>query len=153
MFKKLFSKPKAQVTTSAPPDTEPMQLAVAALLVEAARADERYDEGEKAIIDQSLMAKFALSQEAAQALRAAGEEAQASALDIQRFTRIAKAMSGEEKIAFIEQLWEIVLSDGERDSYEDTLMRRICGLIYLEDRDSGQARIRVAARLASQSGE
>jgi uncharacterized tellurite resistance protein B-like protein len=130
-----------------------MQLAVAALLVEAARADERYDEGEKAIIDQSLMAKFALSQQAAQTLRAAGEEAQASALDIQRFTRIAKEMSAEEKVAFIEQLWEIVLSDGERDSYEDTLMRRICGLIYLEDRDSGQARIRVAARLASQSGE
>jgi uncharacterized tellurite resistance protein B-like protein len=153
MFKKLFSKPKTQVKPSAPPDTEPMQLAVAALLVEAARADERYDEGEKAIIDQSLMAKFALSQAAAQALRAAGEEAQASALDIQRFTRIAKEMSAEEKIAFIEQLWEIVLSDGERDSYEDTLMRRICGLIYLEDRDSGKARIRVAARLASSSGE
>ncbi|NOX83362.1 MAG: TerB family tellurite resistance protein [Alphaproteobacteria bacterium] len=138
---------------SAPPDTEPMQLAVAALLVEAARADEHYETREMAIIDQSLMAKFNLSPEAAQALRAAGEEAQASALDIQRFTRIAKEMSGEEKIAFIEQLWEIVLSDGERDSYEDTLMRRICGLIYLEDRDSGQARIRVAARLASSSGE
>ncbi len=128
-----------------------MQLAVAALLVEAARADEHYDEGEKAIIDQSLMAKFALSQDAAQTLRAAGEEAQARALDIQRFTRIAKEMPGEEKISFIEQLWEIVLSDGERDSYEDTLMRRICGLIYLEDRISGQARIRVAARLASPS--
>jgi len=152
MFKKLFSKPKAQANPSAAADAEPMQLAIAALLVEAARADEHYDEREKAIIDQSLMAKFALSQEAAQTQRSAGEEAQAGAHDIQRFTRVAKEMAQEEKIAFIEQLWEIVLSDGARDSYEDTLIRRICGLIYLEDRDSGQARIRVAARLASPSG-
>ncbi len=157
MFKKLFSKSKTQAslnqaTPSAAPDAEPLQLAIAALLVEAARADEHYHEHEKAIIDQSLMAKFALSQEAAQALRAAGEEAQAGAHDIQRFTRVAKEMAHDEKIAFIEQLWEIVLSDGERDSYEDTLMRRICGLIYLEDRASGEARIRVSARLASQSG-
>ncbi len=152
MFKKLFSKPKSQASPTTAPDVEPIQLAIAALLVEAARADEHYHDHEKAIIDQSLIAKFGLSLEAAQTLRAAGEEAQAGAHDIQRFTRFAKEMSPEEKIAFIEQLWEIVLSDGARDSYEDTLMRRICGLIYLEDRESGEARRRVTARLASQSG-
>ncbi len=153
MFKKLFSKPKNQTAPSAELDAEPMQLAVAALLVEAARADEQYDDREKKIIDQSLMTKFNISQEDAQELRATGEQAQTDALDIQRFTRVAKEMAHEEKVAFIEQLWEIVLSDGERDSYEDTLMRRVCGLIYLEDRESGEARIRVAARLASQSGD
>jgi uncharacterized tellurite resistance protein B-like protein len=42
----------------------------------------------------------------------------------------------------------VVLSDGERDPHEDTLIRRICGLIYVEDRESGQARLRAEAALA-----
>ncbi|GJL94817.1 MAG: hypothetical protein DHS20C05_12220 [Hyphococcus sp.] len=150
MFKKLFSKKspndKAHDQQSEQ-QTDPMQIAVASLLVEAARADEQYDEKEKSIIDRTLGAKFSLTPEASAALRAEGEASQKEALDIQRFTRIAKDMSQEEKIAFIEELWEIVLSDGERDPFEDTLIRRICGLIYVEDRESGAARARVTARL------
>ncbi len=146
MFDKLFGK-KTAAPKQAAETTDPLQLAIAALLVEAACADEKYRESEKAIIDKSLAAKFGVATADAAALRARGEAAQAGALDIQRFTRIAKEMAAEEKIAFIEQLWEIVLSDGERDPFEDTLIRRICGLIYVEDQDSGAARARVAARL------
>lgn len=146
MFDKLFGK-KTAAPKAAAETIDPLQLAIAALLVEAACADEKYEESEKAIIDKTLAAKFGVSAADAAALRAKGEAAQAGALDIQRFTRIAKAMAADEKIAFIEQLWEIVLSDGERDPFEDTLIRRICGLIYVEDRDSGAARARVAARL------
>jgi uncharacterized tellurite resistance protein B-like protein len=146
MFDKLFAKIRS--TPDAPANnTNPMHLALAALLVEAARADDKYEDNEIAIIDKFLMAKFSLDLKAAQALRAKAEEAQANALDIQRFTKIAKEMSPEDKIAFIEQLWTIVLSDGDRDPYEDTLIRRICGLIYVEDPESGAARARVAARL------
>ncbi len=151
MFEKLFPK-RQSAPSKQEPSPEPLELAIAALLVEAARADEHYDEGEKAIIEQSLMAQFAISRDEAHALRAKGEHAQENATDIQRFTRFTKGMPREDKIALIERLWEIVLSDGERDTYEDTLIRRICGLIYVEDRISGEARGRVAARLASQSG-
>ena len=128
-------------------ETDPLQLAIAALLVEAACADENYETSEKVIIDKTLAAKFELDADAAAELRAKGEAAQANAHDIQRFTKVAKEMPEAEKVAFIEQLWEIVLSDGERDPFEDTLIRRICGLIYVEDRESGAARARVAARL------
>ena len=124
--------------------------AVAALLVEAARADDNYEESEKALIDKALAAKFALSPEEAAALREQGETAQAGATDIQRFTRDAKTLSMEEKVALLERLWEIILSDGALDPFEDTLMRRICGLIYVEDRVSGEARQRVAARLSGE---
>lgn len=146
MFDKLFGK-KTAAPKEAAETSDPLQLAIAALLVEAACADENYEESEKAIIDKTLAAKFGVSAADAAALRTKGEAAQAGALDIQRFTRVAKEMAAQEKIAFIEQLWEIVLSDGERDPFEDTLIRRICGLIYVEDRDSGAARARVAARL------
>ena len=126
---------------------DPLQIAFAALLVEAARADEDYAAAEIDIIDRALAKKFALDADAAAALRAKAEAVQRDATDLQRFTRVAKEMSGDDKLALIEELWLIVLSDGERDPFEDTLIRRICGLIYVDDQDSGAARARAAARL------
>ncbi len=145
MFRKLFSRDQTP-DDNASEETD-LRLAVAALLVEAARADDHYEDHEKTVIDRALAATFDLSAEEAKALRATGETAQEGALDIQRFTRVAKQLGAEEKIAFVEQLWEIVLSDAVRDPFEDALIRRICGLIYLEDRKSGAARARVLARL------
>lgn len=148
MFDKLFKKMRTNTDTQTQTDeTDPMQLALAALCVEAARADEDYEAREIAIIDKFLAKRFSLNSDQAGALRAKAENAQADALDIQRFTRVAKEMSHEEKISFVEHLWQIVLSDGDRDPFEDTLIRRICGLIYVDDPDSGAARARVEARL------
>jgi uncharacterized tellurite resistance protein B-like protein len=146
MFDKLFSRFK-QAAPEKESGDDALALSVAALLVEAARTDEQYEAGEIAIVDRALKSKFGLNDADAAALRAKAEIAQESATDIQRFTKVAKSMSSEEKIGLIESLWEIVLSDGTRDSFEDTLMRRICGLIYVDDQDSGAARARVAARL------
>lgn len=148
MFDKIFKK--MRTGSDAPSESEEadaIQVAVAALCVEAARADEDYEASEIAIIDRFLAKRFSLSTEDAASLRAKAETVQSDALDIQRFTRIAKEMSEDEKIGFIENLWEIVLSDGNRDPFEDTLIRRICGLIYVSDPASGAARARVAARL------
>lgn len=145
MFDKLFNRNKDE---KAPENEEQeMRKAVAALFVEAARADDDYTDKERAIIDKALAAIFELPAADATTLRSAGEAAQDGALDIQRFTRTAKEMSTAEKITFVERLWEIVLSDGDRDPFEDTLIRRICGLIYLDDKESGAARARVAARM------
>ncbi len=145
MFDKLFARKKPQADDVSP-EAE-LRQAIAALLVEAACADDHYDDREKVIIESALAATFDLSASEAGALRSAGEAAQSDALDIQRFTRVAKQMSPEKKINFIESLWEIVLSDSVRDPFEDALIRRICGLIYLDDKESGAARSRVAARL------
>lgn len=149
MFDKLFKKMRANKDTqqTQTDDADPMQLALAALCVEAARADEDYEAREIAIIDKFLAKRFSLSSDQATTLRTKAEKAQADALDIQRFTRVAKEMPQDEKIGFVEHLWQIVLSDGDRDPFEDTLIRRICGLIYVDDPDSGAARARVEARL------
>ena len=151
MFNALFDRFKTQ-SAPTPDQDDPLAdnalaLAFAALLVEAARSDDLYEPGEIAIIDRALKTKFSLDDAQALALRTKAESAQSGATDIQRFTKVAKAMSSDEKIALIEELWEIVLSDGTRDPFEDTLIRRICGLIYVEDRDSGLARARVETRL------
>lgn len=146
MFEKLLSKFRKQDTaTETASEPDQLELAVAAILVEAARADEVYADEEKAIIDHALGQQFKLDPGAAAALRIKGEDAQSAATDLHRFTKVVKEMPGEEKIALIETLWRIILSDGARDQYENALIRRICGLIYVDDREAGQARQRVLA--------
>lgn len=57
----------------------------------------------------------------------------------------------KERIRLVEMLWEVVYADGQAHDYEANLLRRIAGLIYVADRDSGAARKRVLARRKKQS--
>ena len=82
------------------------------------------------------------------ALRAEGEAAQAEAIDLVRFTRAVKAaVPDEERVGVIEAVWEVVYADGVREMHESALIRMLCGLLHIEDREAGLARQRVAARL------
>lgn len=145
MFDKLLSLFKNDKADDEAPHTPATNLAVAAILVEAARADENYTADEQRIIDATLRDQFDVSDADAETLRAEAEEAQAAAVDLHKFTKVAKEMAEPDKIRLVETLWRIVLSDGARDQYEDALIRRLCGLIYVDDRASGEARQRVEA--------
>ncbi|WP_306253340.1 TerB family tellurite resistance protein [Parvularcula sp. IMCC14364] len=139
-------------TEEAQEKTDPGQLAYTALLVEAARIDESYTETEAGLIDQLIMREFSLDAEAAGALRREAEKAQAEATDIYRFSSVVKnGFSPEEKIELLEGMWEIILSDNQTDKYEEMIMRRLIGLIYVSDQDSARARQRVEARISEQS--
>ncbi|MEM9170641.1 MAG: TerB family tellurite resistance protein [Pseudomonadota bacterium] len=147
-IKSLFSggkEPEAPPSDDAPADPE-LQRGVAGLLVEAARADGDYAPVEIARVDAALQALFDVTETAAADLRAQAEDAQARANDLYGFTREAKALAPADKIQFIERLWDVVLADGARDAYEDALVRRVCGLIHVDDQDSGAARRRVTER-------
>ena len=63
---------------------------------------------------------------------------------IVEFTKEIKKYSTESRLKIIEIIWKIVYSDGQSDSYESNLIRRICGLLYVSDKDNGiiKARIR-----------
>jgi len=126
-------------------DTTDLQTAFAALLVEAARADENYETQEQKIITAVLMKQFEVDKSGATAIRIKGEEAQASAIDLHQFTRTVKTLGEDEKVRFIEGLWRIVLSDDVRDPWEDALIRRVASLIHVTDVQSAKARQRVEA--------
>ena len=49
----------------------------------------------------------------------------------------------ENKIVIVETLWRIILSDGKSDIYENNLMRRLAGLLYLDDKIMGETKIKV----------
>jgi uncharacterized tellurite resistance protein B-like protein len=122
--------------------------ALAAILVEAAHADGSYDAEESARIARVLATRFDLSAAAAAILRAEGEVAQVQAVDLVRFTRaVKKAVPHEERVGVIEAVWEVVYADGVREMHESALIRKLCGLLHIDDREAGLARQRVAARL------
>ncbi len=138
-LKNLFAREAAPPRDDAPSDA----VTVAALLVEAARADEHYTDTEKALIDRALHQEFGVSADRCAAVRAEAETLQAGAADLYRFTKKAKSLSAPAKIRLIESLWRVVLSDATRHSWEDTLIRRVAGLLYVSDVESGKARQRV----------
>lgn len=123
---------------------EDARLAIASVLVMAARADGKYDDDEAAVIDRVLAKRFGLTAELARGLRERGEEAEAESIDIYQFTKaIRTAIPIEDRIAIIEELWGVVLSDGVRDPHEDTLMRQIVDRLGLSPMDSALARQKV----------
>ncbi len=133
---------------SAPLAKADERAALAAILVEAAHADGTYDAEESARITRVLATRYGLSAAEAAALRAEGEAALAESLDLVRFTRaVKKAVPHEERVGVIEAVWEVIYADGVREMHESALIRQLCGLLHIEDREAGLARQRVAARL------
>ena len=129
----------------APLNDSDARLALAALLVRVARADNDYAPEEKARIDRILAARFSLSDTDATALRAKAETLESEAPDTVRFTKSIKdAVAYEDRLGVIEALWSVVLADGARDDHEDALLRMVANLLGINDRDSALARQRVA---------
>lgn len=140
---------KSLTSGPAPEDTGPPadRIAIAAILVEAARADDQYLDAERAMIDGILMDRYGVDTAGAKALREDGEAAQAEATDIVRFTRVLKdAIPYEDRVSVIEAVWRVVYADDDRDADEANLIRRLCGLLYVPDRDAGLARQRVRSQ-------
>jgi uncharacterized tellurite resistance protein B-like protein len=95
-----------------------------------------------------VRAHFGLSFEEARDLLAEAERAASASVEWHGFTRaIKEGFDHIERVQLIEMLWEAAYADGELHDYEANLLRRIAGLLYVSDRDSGEARKRVLTRL------
>ncbi len=131
----------------APLPPEDARLALAALLVRAARINDDYAAVQIDRIDRLLAARYGLAPEAAASLRDAAETLEQEAPDTVRFTRAIKAATDrEDRIAELEMLWEVILADGLRDDEEAGFMRLAADLLGFTDRESALARQRVASR-------
>jgi uncharacterized tellurite resistance protein B-like protein len=125
-----------------------LHVAAAALLVEAACMDGHFDEDEKRTITSVLQTHFYLDGDEAEDLVRAGIEAQDDSSQLYGFTRVIKdRFEHLDKVRMIEMLWEVALADGDIHHYESNLVRRVAGLLYVSDPESGAARKRVLQRL------
>ena len=110
---------------------------IAALLIHAAKIDENYTDEEKKIVTRSVADLFNISSEDAEKLVADAEKKEQESNQIVEFTKEIKKYSMESRLKIIEVIWKIVYSDGTSDDYESNLIRRICGLLYISDKDNG----------------
>ena len=136
MFKKIFNKQKKE-------SLDNKNVLVAALLIHAARIDENYTDIEKEIIKKALVELNNISSDQAENLIKFAEKKEEESNQIVEFTREIKKYSMEFRLKIIEIIWKIVYSDGTSDSYESNLIRRICGLLYVSDKDNGIIKTKV----------
>lgn len=133
---------------AAPSDAEATRLACAVLLAEAGLMDGSLDGAERDSIVALLGRRFALDTAAATALldRAVAEARRSTEL-YGHARRVKDHFSYDDRVELMEMLWEVVYADGALHDYESNLMRRLAGLLYVEDVDSGAARKRAMDRL------
>ena len=144
-IKALFAEGAAK---AGPPEKDELQAAAAALLVEAASMDGDFDEDERASITQLMKSHFELNDDESQTLIEEAEIVIQESGQLYNFTRVIKdRYEAEQRIEMIEMLWEVAYADGNVDHFEANLISRVAGLIYVNDRDRGDARKRVIARL------
>ncbi|MEC8369594.1 MAG: TerB family tellurite resistance protein [Pseudomonadota bacterium] len=124
--------------------------AAAGLLVEAALLDGDFSGEERQRIETLLRERFELGQSETAELMIAVEEAAADRVELHTITQAVRDhFSPEERVKMIEMLWDVVYADGDLDDFEANMMRAVTGLLYVSDRDSGDARKRVLARRSS----
>lgn len=133
---------------SAPDARRQVALAAAVLMVEAATMDGTVQGEERARILDILQGRFDMTAQAAESLLDEAVAANESATQLHPFTRSLKdALDIDRRVEIIEMLWEVAYADGQLHDYESSLVRRISGLLYVPDQESGAARKRAMARL------
>ena len=136
MLKNLFKKQKKESSNN-------KNILVTALLIHAAKIDENYTEIEKKIIKKAIIDLNEISPDEAEKMLELAEKKEKESNQIIEFTREAKKYPMEFKLKIIEIIWKIVYSDGTNDNYESNLIRRICGLLYISDKDNGIIKMKV----------
>ena len=124
-------------------DTNTSDLArVAALLIHAAKIDENFSKEEEIIISKALL-KVGADQNNLENILKEGKEIEENSNQILDFTREVKNMDDKKKIQIIETLWRIIYSNQEADIFETNLMRRLAGLLYIDNRIMGDIKEKI----------
>ena len=115
---------------------------IAALLIHAAKIDENYSKKEKEIIKKTLL-KIGANNQNIQNIISEGKTIEENANQILDFTKEVKNMDEKNKIKIVETLWHIIYSNKEADMYETNLMRRLAGLMYIDNKTMGDIKDRI----------
>ena len=114
---------------------------VAALLVHAAKIDEKYSDHEKNMIEDFIKS-YLKNQNSKEILKKA-EQLEMNSNQLLNFTNIIKKNNNDIKSDIIEHLWKIIISDNNIDQYESNLMRRLSGLLYLDNKIIGDIKDKI----------
>ena len=115
---------------------------ICALLIHAAKIDENYSVKEEEIIKKTLLLIGVKKDELDEIIQK-GELNEKDSNQILNFTKKVKNMNEENKIKIIEALWQIIYSNNDADIYETNLMRRLGGLLYIDNKIMGDIKERI----------
>ena len=116
--------------------------------MEAAHMDDQFGPHERQLISRLLKKKFELSDGDVDQLISLSESTVARFVQLHPHTRTCFThMEHDERIHVIEILWEVAYADGALDPEEDHLIRRVDGLISVDNRERVFARQRVLSRV------
>jgi len=114
----------------------------ASLLIHAAKIDENYTNKEKLIVEKTLL-ELGVNKERLAQIMISAEENEKNSNQILDFTKDIKNTEENFKIKIIESLWKIIYSDEKSDMYESNLMRRLSGLLYLDNKMVGDIKEKI----------
>ena len=138
MFEKLKLAFKSKVEAEEP-IFDTLKISISALLIQTAAYDGVFDDIEKDKIKSLLKKYFDLSNERLEELFSLTLKINDDSNDIQQFTRkLNENLDYDEKLEIIEMMWKIIIVDGHIDDYENSLIRKISGLLYIQDSDVGK---------------
>ena len=115
---------------------------VCALLIHAAKIDENYTEIEEKIIKEALV-ELGLEKDKTSEIIDEAKKIEEDSNQILDFTKEVKNLPENDKIKIVETLWSIIYSDKDADIYETNLMRRLAGLLYIDNKTMGDIKERV----------
>jgi len=115
---------------------------IAALLIHAAKIDENFQKKEEEIINQALL-KLGADEQNLENIIKEGKILEENTNQILDFTKEVKTMEERKKIEIIESLWKIIYSNKEADIYETNLMRRLAGLMYIDNKIMGDIKEKI----------
>ena len=120
---------------------------VAALLIHAAKIDQNYSTMEEEIIKKTLI-EIGANNENIKEIIDNGKKIEENSNQILDFTKEVKNMEDENKIKIIETLWKIIYSNNDADIYETNLMRRLTGLLYIDNRLMGDIKEKIKKEIS-----
>ena len=119
---------------------------ITCLLVHAAKIDEIYTDKERDIIKKTIL-NLGIEKNEIEKILNEAENIESNSNQLLEFTREIKQLKQEDKIKIVESLWEIIYSDDQSDIYEANLMRRLTGLLYLDNKVVGSIKEKIIRKL------
>tara|TARA_B110000438_G_scaffold223662_1_gene217290 strand:+ start:15 stop:452 length:438 start_codon:yes stop_codon:yes gene_type:complete len=122
---------------------EDKNVLIVALLIHAAKIDEKYTDAERNIIKRAAISLLSTKSDQVDEIIKKAEKKEEDSNQIVEFTKEIKKYPMEFRLKIIEIVWKIVYSDGNSDNFESNLIRRICGLLYVSDKDNGIIKLKI----------
>ena len=128
-------------------NSESLETSVTTLLIHAAKLDENYSQDEKITINKCLIELGFGEKDKVEKLIDRCEVLEKESNQILHLTQEIKKLKYTDRLKIIEVLVQVVYADGKMDEFEDNLIRRVCGLVYVENADVGPMKENIKKKL------